>query len=99
MARATPIAETTTPAPLPATSTRAWTYAALVLATLAAYFGVWRGDWIQFDDTVYVTKNTHVVHGLSWDAFLWFLKPTTTHGGNWHPLTSWSHRCYPWRWP
>lgn len=62
---------------------------ALLAATLAAFAGVRANGWVLIDDPIYVTENTHVTGGLSWQAFAWFLH--APHGGNWHPLTSLSH--------
>jgi tetratricopeptide (TPR) repeat protein len=72
-------------------STPVWPLALVVLAaaTLAAFRGVLRNGWIFYDDPVYVYENPLVRHGWSWHSAWAFLY--TPHGGNWHPLTSWSH--------
>ena len=62
---------------------------ALALAVLAAFAGVRGNGWVLIDDPVYVTENPHVVTGLTGPNVAWFLH--APHGGNWHPLTSWSH--------
>ncbi len=61
----------------------------LALAVLAAFAGVRRNGWVLIDDPIYVTENPHVATGLTRDNLAWFLH--APHGGNWHPLTSWSH--------
>jgi tetratricopeptide (TPR) repeat protein len=61
----------------------------LAVATLLAFSGVLRNDWILLDDPLYVYENPHVNRGLTADAVRWCLRGP--HGGNWHPLTSLSH--------
>jgi hypothetical protein len=63
--------------------------ALLAAATFAAFAGVLRNGWTLFDDPLYVLYNPHVNRGWRLDDALWFL--SNSHGGNWHPLTSWSH--------
>jgi len=58
-----------------------------------------RGDFIDFDDGVFINRNSHI--NLTWANFAWaFCNPMAA---NWHPLTSWSflldHQLYglkPW---
>ena len=83
-----------TDAPLPASTPRSrfvppLTLALLAAATVAAFAGVFRNGWILFDDPLYVYENPHVNRGFTPAGVRWFL--TQPHGGNWHPLTSWSH--------
>ncbi|HVP15348.1 MAG TPA: hypothetical protein VMS88_07375 [Terriglobales bacterium] len=68
---------------------RGLTLAILALATFAAFAGVLRNGWVVFDDPQYVYANPHVNRGLTGAGLRWFL--TEPHGGNWHPLTSFSH--------
>jgi len=68
---------------------RRWTLGLLALATLVAFGGVLRNDWILLDDPRYVVENPHVNRGFTAAGVRWSL--TQPHGGNWHPLTSWSH--------
>lgn len=56
---------------------------------MAAFAGVVRNDWVQFDDARYVFENPHVIRGLTLEGVRWFLHEP--HGGNWHPLTSVLH--------
>ncbi len=63
--------------------------ALLAAATLAVFAGVLRNGWTLFDDPLYVLDNPHINRGWRFDDALWFL--SHSHGGNWHPLTSWSH--------
>ena len=63
--------------------------AALALAVAAAYWPVWHCGFVGLDDYDYVVKNDAIQHGLNWRAVAWAF--TTTHAGNWHPLTWLSH--------
>ena len=58
------------------------------LAALPYLHGI-GNSFIEFDDPEYVTRNIHVLKGLTWDGLGWAL--TTFHQGNWHPLTWLSH--------
>jgi tetratricopeptide (TPR) repeat protein len=57
---------------------------------IAAFQGVWWNGFVSFDDDLYLTRNPRVAGGLSPAGARWAL--TTTHGGNWHPLTWLSHQ-------
>jgi tetratricopeptide (TPR) repeat protein len=59
--------------------------AGLAVLTVAAYGPLWRNDFIELDDEVYITNNPNVLGGLSWQGLEWAW--TTFHAGNWHPLT------------
>ncbi|MFC1515908.1 tetratricopeptide repeat protein [Thermodesulfobacteriota bacterium] len=61
----------------------------LVISILVAYWQVADNDFINYDDTAYVTKNRNVKAGLSREGVLWAFK--TRHDGNWFPLTWMSH--------
>ena len=60
----------------------------LVMVTLAVYRQVQHFDFV-FDDFLYIVENRHVQDGLTLDSVIWAF--TTTHAGNWHPLTWLSH--------
>lgn len=64
---------------------------AIALAVLAflPYAQTIGHDFIDFDDTVFVTDNPDVKAGLSWEGIQWAI--TTFHAGNWLPLTWMSH--------
>lgn len=47
-------------------------------------------DFLNFDDPLYITQNSHVVSGVTRDAFLNAWTDTST--GHWHPLTWLSHQ-------
>ncbi len=61
----------------------------LILMVLSAYWPVQKHEFINYDDTVYVTSNYVIQKGFTFesikDTFLHF------HTGHWHPLTMMSH--------
>ena len=57
----------------------------LTVLTVAAYYPVHHDPFVNFDDQLYVTNNSHVNQGLSWDTVKWSF--ITYHAFNWHPLT------------
>src|SRR5436190_15921954 len=61
----------------------------LVLLNLFVYWGVQRFDFVNWDDSTYLTENPNVQAGLSPSNVWWAL--TTTHSPYWHPLTWLSH--------
>jgi protein O-mannosyl-transferase len=61
----------------------------LFFGTLILYFPVLNSAFVNYDDPAYVTKNTHVLQGLSWSNLVW--ATTATVEANWHPLTWLSH--------
>ena len=62
---------------------------ALVVITLATFFGVRRFEFTNYDDPEYVTRNSHVTRGLSLEGIRWAF--SAFHVSNWHPLTWLSH--------
>lgn len=63
--------------------------AALALATIALYWPATGHDFINYDDSRYVTANPQVQGGLTWEGVRWaFRHPLLC---NWHPLTVLSH--------
>jgi hypothetical protein len=63
--------------------------AALIIATLAAFWGLRANGFIMLDDEKYVTNNTQVQKGLNGESIAWAF--TTFEAANWHPLTWLSH--------
>src|SRR2546426_10890940 len=61
----------------------------LSLTVLAVYLPVIICDFINYDDTFYVTENPQVQAGLTWASLHWAF--THFHAANWHPLTWLSH--------
>jgi protein O-mannosyl-transferase len=69
---------------------RVWLVAGLlILVTLALYWPVTGHDFVNLDDPEYVTANSHVQGGLTWESVKWACSNTVC--CNWHPLTVWSH--------
>jgi tetratricopeptide (TPR) repeat protein len=58
-------------------------------AALIPYIQVRDHTFITFDDDLYITANSLVRAGLTWEGVKWAC--TTMHACNWHPLTWWSH--------
>jgi hypothetical protein len=63
--------------------------AVLVVVVFGAYEPVWRNEFVNYDDDVYVTDNPWVKGGLTGESVKWAF--TTTRASNWHPLTWLSH--------
>ncbi len=61
----------------------------LVIVVLAVYWPVRGYDFVNVNDFEYVTRNAHVINGLSWANVTWAFKSQVA--GNWHPLTLLSH--------
>jgi len=66
-----------------------WVCLVLALLTLAIYWPVHGHDFVNYDDSDYVTANSHVLAGLKWETLTWAL--TSGQASNWHPLTWLSH--------
>lgn len=61
----------------------------LTVAVIALYWPAARHDFVNYDDGDYITGNTHVQKGITWDGLRWAFQ--TGHASNWHPLTWVSH--------
>lgn len=61
----------------------------LIAATLVVFWNVKNHQFLNFDDNLYVTANSHVKTGLSVKNIKWAF--TNTEFSNWHPLTWLSH--------
>jgi Tfp pilus assembly protein PilF len=61
----------------------------LTAAILIIFWQLNHCDFINYDDTYYVTNNHYVQNGITIDGTRWAF--TTGHVGNWHPLTWLSH--------
>lgn len=66
-----------------------WISLLLAAVTLFVFCPVVRFQFVNLDDPVYVTANAQVLKGLTLEGASWALR--TGHGGNWHPLTWFSH--------
>jgi len=61
----------------------------LLVSTLSIYWQVAHHDFINLDDTFYVTENQVVQSGVTKTGLVWAF--TESHFANWHPLTWISH--------
>jgi len=61
----------------------------LVVGILSCYWRVQYADFVNIDDTVYVSENRNVQAGLTREGIIWAF--TTFEAANWHPLTWLSH--------
>ncbi|NQT10955.1 MAG: tetratricopeptide repeat protein [Desulfobacteraceae bacterium] len=61
----------------------------LIAASLVVYWQITNHGFINYDDGNYVTENSHVQAGLTFESIKWAF--TTCHASNWHPLTWLSH--------
>ena len=61
----------------------------LAVLTLTIFLPVVQHDFINYDDPDYVTRNSTVQRGLTWEGTVWAFQ--TAHIGNWHPVTWLSH--------
>ncbi len=61
----------------------------LTIATVALFWQVRNHEFVILDDDKYVTENSHVRDGLTWEGLVWAF--TTMHANFWHPLTWISH--------
>ena len=43
----------------------------LALVTIALYWPATRHDFVNYDDNLYVTENSHVQAGLTWEGVKW----------------------------
>jgi tetratricopeptide (TPR) repeat protein len=57
----------------------------LIVAILAAYWPVQGFGFVNYDDPAFVTDNSHVRPGLTWESIRWAF--TSFYTCNWHPLT------------
>lgn len=63
--------------------------AALFAFIFAVYWPVTGYDFVNFDDPGYVSRNAIVQKGFTAEGVKWAF--TTNEGGNWHPVTWFSH--------
>jgi hypothetical protein len=64
-------------------------YVFLTIATLVVFWQVNSCDFNNYDDTFYVTENSHIQNGITLEGIRWAF--TTNYVENWHPLTWISH--------
>jgi tetratricopeptide (TPR) repeat protein len=61
----------------------------LSAAAIAVFWQLNNADFINCDDTIYVTQNSTIQHGITIEGIRWAF--TTGHAANWHPATWISH--------
>ncbi len=61
----------------------------LIAITLVVFWQTGTHEFINLDDSGYVTENPHVQAGLNYTSILWAFSATTE--ANWHPVTWLSH--------
>jgi len=61
----------------------------LLISTLLVYWPVRHFEFIDYDDSDYVSQNKVVLRGLSWEGLRWAF--VRGHAANWHPFTWLSH--------
>jgi protein O-mannosyl-transferase len=66
-----------------------WVSLVLIMLNLFIYAPASRYGFLTWDDPLYVTQNSEVLRGLTWQGFQWAF--TTGSASNWHPLTWLSH--------
>lgn len=66
-----------------------WIYFGLIAGTILIYWPVHKFDFVAFDDSDFVTANSHVQAGLTWDSFKWAWHSEVAR--NWHPITMLTH--------
>lgn len=62
---------------------------ALALLTAGLFARALQNDFVELDDTAYVTKNQHVRQGITAESLAWVRSAIVV--GNWHPVTMLSH--------
>ena len=62
-----------------------WISLALIAVCIFIYSPVRNHDFVAWDDPAYVSENSHVAAGVTWEGTQWAF--TTGYMANWHPLT------------
>ena len=68
-----------------------WIYLGLTLGTLFVFWPVTGFEFVNFDDTDFITANPHVQAGMTWDSIKWAFNLHTEVARNWHPITMLTH--------
>src|SRR5690349_15233822 len=67
----------------------AWVALQLLALVLVVYWPVRNHNFVDYDDTQFVTENPQIQAGWSWQTFQYAF--THAVAGNWHPVTTLSH--------
>jgi protein O-mannosyl-transferase len=62
----------------------------LAVGNIVLYAPALQNGFVNFDDPDYVTRNAHVLQGVTWENLRWAFG-TDNPAANWHPLTWISH--------
>ncbi len=62
---------------------------ALLFLILYAYYPVYRAEFVNYDDGLYIIHNDHIREGLTLQSVKWAFG--SFYAANWHPLTMLSH--------
>ena len=63
-----------------------WICFGLLIATFVTFWPSIHCDYVTWDDPDFITQNTHVQQGLTWNSIKWAW--TATVASNWHPITT-----------
>jgi tetratricopeptide (TPR) repeat protein len=66
----------------------------IALITFIAFTPLLQNQFVDYDDNAYLVENPHVQSGITLRSIVWAF--TTTHMGNWHPLT-WLNYMVDWK--
>ena len=61
----------------------------LIIASCAAFGRIAGNDFINYDDDLYITENSHIQSGINQESIKWAF--ITVHSSYWHPLTWFFH--------
>src|ERR1700728_1731503 len=70
-------------------ATSVWISLCLMAATALVYWPVNKFEFVNFDDTDFVTANPHVQAGLTFESFKWVWHSEVAR--NWHTITMLTH--------
>ncbi len=59
-------------------------YIVLTLAAVAVFWQVYQYDFVNIDDNIYVTENSHIQSGITLDGVIWAF--STKYAELWNPL-------------
>lgn len=61
----------------------------IILVTTTVFYPVYKFDFLNFDDPIYVTENPNILGGVTKESIHWAF--TSEHGAHWHPFAWISH--------
>ena len=75
----------------PNKKTSLWICVALAAITFAVFWQVTKFEFVNFDDTDFITANPQVQSGLNAKSIAWAFNLKTEVARNWHPITMLTH--------